>query len=313
MTRPDAIAAAPDAPRVSDIVAKTRLIEIRTRRLVDDALAGHYRSVFRGQGLDFDEVREYVPGDDIRRIDWNVTARAGHPFVKKFREERELTILVLVDVSASFEFGSTTRSKRELEAEIASVLAMSAARNNDKVGLLLFSDRVEKYIAPKKGRGHVLRVVREILGASPAGRGTDLAQALRFANDVTSRRAVVFLISDFQTPDGVAIQRPEVRDAVRLMRRRHDLVALHLLDPREVTLPDVGLLTLQDAETGELVQLDTGRREVRERYAALAEERRGETTRGLRREGVDCLQLDTARPYMPALLGFFRSRERKLQ
>jgi uncharacterized protein (DUF58 family) len=313
MVTANAAAATPDASRVRDMVAKTRQIEIRTRRLVNDALAGHYHSVFRGHGLDFDEVREYVPGDDIRRIDWNVTARAGHPFVKKFREERELTILILVDISASFDFGSTTRSKRELEAELASVLAMSATRNNDKVGLLLFSDRVEKYVPPKKGRGHVLRVVREILGASPEGRGTDLAQALRFANDVTSRRAVVFLISDFQVREGLAMAAPGVRDAVRLLHRRHDLVALHLFDPREMTLPDVGLLTLEDAETGELVQVDTGNGRVRGRYAALAEERLSETVRGLRREGVDCLELDTGRPYMPALLGFFRSRERKLQ
>ncbi len=214
-------------------------------------------------------------------------------------------------MSASFDFGSTTRSKRELEAELASVLAMSATRNNDKVGLVLFSDRIEKYVPPKKGRPHVLRVIREILGASPQGRGTDLAQALRFANDVTPRRAVVFLISDFQTPEGPATEQAGVRDAVRLTHRRHDLVAVHLFDPREMTLPDVGLLTLEDAETGELVQIDTGSRAVRQRYAALAEERRGHTARGLRREGVDCLELDTGRAYMPPLLGFFRNRERR--
>ncbi len=313
MIRLDATAATPDTSQVREMVAKTRLIEIRTRRLVNDALAGHYHSAFRGSGLDFDEVREYVPGDDVRSIDWNVTARAGHPFIKKFREERELTILILVDVSASFDFGSTTRSKRELEAELSSVLAMSAARNNDKVGLVLFSDQIEKYVPPKKGRAHVLRVVREILGASPRSRGTDVGQALRFANDVTQRRAVVFLISDFQAPDGPALDRPGVRDAVRLMHRRHDLVALHLFDPREMTLPDVGLLTLEDAETGEIVQMDTGRREVRERYAAVANEARCETVRSLRREGVDCLELDTGRPYMPALLGFFKTRERRRQ
>jgi uncharacterized protein (DUF58 family) len=295
------------------MVTKTRQIEIRTRRLVNDALAGHYHSVFRGSGIDFDEVREYVPGDDVRSIDWNVTARAGRPFVKKFREERELTILVLVDLSASFEFGSTTRSKRELEAELASVLALSATRNNDKVGLILFTDGIEKYVPPKKGQAHVLRVVREILGTQRRNRGTDLAQALRFANDVTSRRAIVFLISDFQATDGPAMEHPRVRDAVRLVHRRHDLIALHLFDPREMTLPDVGLLTLEDAETGELVQVDTGERGVREQYAALADARRQETVRALRREGVDCLELDTGRPYMPPLLGFFRNREKRLQ
>lgn len=300
-----------DPSTIRETVAKVRQIEIRTRRLVNDALAGHYHSVFRGQGMDFDEVREYVPGDEVRSIDWNVTARAGRPFVKKFREERELTILLLVDVSASFDFGSTAQSKRELEAELSSVLALSATHNNDKVGLVLFSDRIERYVPPKKGRAHVLRVVREILGAEPQGRGTDIAEALRFANDVTTRRTVVFLISDFQSAKDLGPQIAELRDAVRLTARRHDLVAMYLRDPREVELPDVGILTLEDAETGELVEIDTGRRRVRERYAELAARQRTETARALRREGVDCLELDTSRPYMPALLGFFRGRERR--
>ncbi len=297
---------------IREIVGKVRQIEIRTRRLVNDAVAGHYHSVFRGHGIDFDEVREYVPGDDVRTIDWNVTARAGHPFVKKFREDRELTILLLVDVSASLDFGSIQASKRELEAELASVLALSATRNNDKVGLVLFTDQVETYVPPKKGHFHVLRVVREILGARPVHRGTDVERALRFVNEVTSRRAIVFLLSDFQAPNATPGQLAGLRDAVRLVRRRHDLVAMDLYDPREMTIPDVGLLTLEDAETGELVEVDTGKAKVRQRFAELAESRRVDTVRSLRREGVDCLEIDTAKPYLPALLGFFKNRERRM-
>jgi uncharacterized protein (DUF58 family) len=299
--------------QMREIVAKVRQIEVRTRRLVNDALAGHYRSVFRGRGIDFDEVREYVPGDEVRTIDWNVTARAGRPFVKKFREDRELTILLLVDVSGSFDFGSTAKSKRELAAELASVLALSATRNNDKVGLVLFSDRIETYIPPNKGRGHVLRVVREVLGAEPTHRGTDIPNALRFATTLSHHRAIVFLLSDFESPTGTSAALESLRDAVRLTRRRHDLVALHLFDPCEMTIPDVGLLTLEDAETGEVVLLDTGNKKTRERYAEIALARRLETARALRKDGVDCLDLDTALPYLPTLLGFFRSRERRLQ
>jgi uncharacterized protein (DUF58 family) len=294
-------------------MAKVRQIEIRTRRLVNDGIGGHYRSVFRGRGVDFDEVREYVPGDEVRTIDWNVTARAGRPFVKKFREERELTILLLVDVSGSFDFGSTEKSKREMAAELASVLALSAARNHDKVGLVLFSDTIEKYVPPKKGRAHVLRVVREILGAEPGQRGTDIAHALRFANTMTRRRSVMFLLSDFQSSPASKIETTGLRDAIRLTRVRHDLVALHLIDPREMTLPDVGMLTLEDAESGDLVQVDTGSKKVRERYAELAERRRASTAQRLRREGVDCLELNTGVPYLPTLLGFFHSREQRLQ
>lgn len=295
--------------RLAEIMQKVRQIELRTRRLVNDAVAGHYHSVFRGRGIEFDEVREYVPGDDVRAIDWNVTARAGRPFIKKFREDRELTILLLVDVSGSLEFGSAEVSKRELEAELASVLALSATRNDDKVGLVLFTENVETYIPPKKGRFHVLRVVREILGAAPRNQGTDVARALRFANEVTHRPAIVFLLSDLLSPSA---DLASLRDAVRLVRRRHDLVAVHLRDPREMTLPNVGLLTLEDAETGELVELDTGKAKVRARYAALAEARRLDVARTLRREGVDCLDVDTARPYLPPLLAFFKSRERRL-
>jgi len=288
----------PDQAR--DILKKVRQIEIRTKRLVTDSLAGQYHSVFKGRGMNFDEVREYSPGDEVRTIDWNVTARTGKTFVKKFTEERELTIFLMVDVSASGNFGSTTQSKRELAAELASVLAFSAIRNNDKVGLLLFSDQIEQYIPPKKGRRHVLRVVREILFFKPKHRGTDISLALDFANKVHSRRAVTFLISDFQSPD--------YRRALQLTNKRHDLIGVFIIDPRERTLPPVGLLTIEDAETGEQLELDTNRSDVRAQFETFAEKRLQTVRRNLRSTGVDLLELNTHEPYMPILLQFFAMR-----
>jgi len=292
-------------------LGRMRQLEIRTRRLVNDSLAGEYHSVFKGRGMDFDAVREYVPGDEIRTIDWNVTARAGRPFVKKFTEERELTLLLLVDVSASGNFGSASRSKRELAAELASVLAFSAIHNNDKVGLILYTDRVEEYIPPKKGRRHVLRVVREILFHESRGRGTDTVKALDFANHILHRRAIAFLISDFQSsgdPDEALI---ELRRAMRQTNRRHDLVALHIQDAREKSLPDVGVLAMEDAETDEVVELDTADPEVRARFAEGVNERTRRLVRGFRAEAIDTLELDTALPYLPALQRFFQNRERR--
>src|SRR5277367_353423 len=233
------------AASVKTILSRMQQLEISTRRLVNDSLIGEYHSVFKGRGMDFDEVREYVPGDEVRTIDWNVTARSGRPFVKKFTEERELTILLLVDVSASGNFGSTSQSKREMAAELASVLAFSAILNSDKVGLILFSDQIEQYIPPKKGRRHVLRVVREILYFQPKHRGTDIVQALDFANRVTRRRAVTFLISDFQTTGDQAKTLSALQKAIRLSHTRHDLVALHIRDRREEELPDVGVLAIE--------------------------------------------------------------------
>ena len=292
-------------------LGRMRQLEIRTRRLVNDSLAGEYRSVFKGRGIDFDDVREYVPGDEIRTIDWNVTARAGRPFVKKFTEERELTLLLLVDVSASGNFGSAAKSKRELAAELASVLAFSAIHNNDKVGLILYTDRVEEYIPPKKGRRHVLRVVREILFHEPRGRGTDTVKALDFANHILHRRAITFLISDFQSsgdPDQALI---DLRRAMRQTNRRHDLVALHIQDAREKSLPDVGVLAMEDAETDEVIELDTADPEVRALFAAGVNERTRQLVRGFRAEAIDTLELDTAVPYLPALQRFFKNRERR--
>ena len=300
-----------DSEKAREILKKVRQIEIRTRRLVNDSLAGQYHSVFKGRGMDFDEVREYVPGDEVRAIDWNVTARAGRPFIKKFTEERELTILLMVDVSASGNFGSTTQSKRETAAEFASVLAFSAIRNSDKVGLILFSDQIEQYIPPKKGRRHVLRVVREILYFQPQHRGTDVVQALEFANKVISRRAVAFLISDFQASGDQEKALRALRRAMRLTNKRHDLVALHIQDRRERELPDVGILAIEDAETGELLELDTTDPEVRSRFAEIATKRGENLRQSFNSEGVDSLELATGEPYIPPLMNFFKTRVRR--
>ena len=297
--------------RAKNILGRMRQLEIRTRRLVNDTLAGQYHSVFKGRGMDFDEVREYVAGDEVRTIDWNVTARSGHPFVKKFTEERELTILLLVDVSASGNFGSAANSKRELAAEIASVLAFSAIRNSDKVGLILYTDRVEEYIPPRKGRRHVLRVVREILFHQPRGRGTDTVKALDFANHILHRRAIAFLISDFQSPGDPDQALEHLRRAMRQTSRRHDLVALHIQDAREKSLPDVGVLAIEDAETDEVVEIDTANPEIRARFEREVNDRTQRLVRGFRAEAIDTLELDTAAPYLPALQRFFKNRERR--
>jgi uncharacterized protein (DUF58 family) len=294
-----------DAALTREILKKVRQIELRTRRLVTDALAGEYHSVFKGRGMDFDEVREYSPGDEVRLIDWNVTARTGVPFIKKLREERELTLLLAVDVSASGKFGSNVQSKRELAAEIASVLAFSAIRNRDKVGLLLFTDEVEHYLPPKKGRTHVLRVIRDILFTPPQRRGTDVAAALDFCNDVLRRRAVVFVISDFiEPPDAF----DRMKRLLRTTNKRHDLVLLHLRDRHEEQLPALGLITLEDPETGEVVEVDTGSRGIRESFAILAKERMEQFRRAARQAGVDTLELKTGEPYSHALYSFFQNR-----
>jgi uncharacterized protein (DUF58 family) len=300
-----------NSEQTREILRKVRHIEIRTKRLVNDSLAGEYHSVFKGRGMNFDEVREYVPGDEVRTIDWNVTARAGRPFIKKFVEERELTLMLLVDVSASGDFGSGAQSKREMAAELASVLAFSAVRNSDKVGLILFSDQVELYVPPRKGRHHVLRLVREILGFEPKHRGTDLVQALDFTNHVLSRRAIVFLLSDFQTAGDPDATVAALRRALRQTNCRHDLVAMHVYDPREQELPDFGLLAVEDAETGELLEVDTGDERVRQRFNDVAREDSNRLRRAFNGEAVDSLSLSTGEPYLPALMGFFKHRERR--
>jgi uncharacterized protein (DUF58 family) len=305
------------APNTAAILRRVRQIEIRTRRLVTDAMVGAYHSVFKGQGMDFDEVREYSPGDDVRRIDWNVTAKMDKPFVKKFREERELTLMLLVDGSASGGFGSAAASKRELAAEIASVLAFSATRNNDKVGLGLFTDRMEKFVHPQKGRQHILRVIRDILCFSPQHRGTNLVHALDTTNRLLRRRAIVVLISDFlQGPEGklpnpLNPQSRELFRALSLTNRRHDLICATLSDPREHELPKVGLLTLEDSESGKVVEIDTNNSRVRERYAKENRERRDRFRRGILQAGVDTLPLSTDQPYIMPLRRFFEQRSHR--
>src|ERR1041385_4918367 len=288
----------------SQILKKIRALEIKTRGLVETAFAGDYHSVFKGRGMNFEDVREYQPGDEIRAIDWNVTARMGNAFVKKFTEERELTVMLVVDVSASGNFGSTTQSKRELAAEVACLLAFSAIRNNDKVGLLLFTDRVELFIPPKKGRSHTLRLIREILFFQPQGRGTEPGLALDYLNRIVTRRAVVFLISDFQAPD--------FSRALAVSARRHDFIAIHIHDERERLLPNIGLITLEDAETGEQIELNTGDRGTRSRFADAAQEQRPAPWHTLRRNNVDAIAWRSGEDYLPALRAFFKQRERRL-
>jgi uncharacterized protein (DUF58 family) len=288
----------------AEILRKVRQIQIRTRRTVNDVLAGQYSSVFKGRGMEFDEVRAYQVGDDVRTIDWNVTARTGHPYVKRFVEERELTVMLVVDVSASGAFGSTERLKNELAAEVCAVLAFSAIRNNDKVGLVLFTDRVELFVPPRKGKRHVLRVIRELLYFTPTGRRTDIAAALEYLSRVTTRRAVAFLVSDF-------IATGYERD-LTLANRRHDLVAVAITDPRELELPSVGLIELVDGETGERYVVDTWSRQARRRYAGAALEQLERRRTLFKRLGVDSIEISTGSPYVPELIKFFRMRERRL-
>jgi uncharacterized protein (DUF58 family) len=288
----------------AEILKKIRALEIKTRGLVETAFAGDYHSVFKGRGMNFEDVREYQPGDEIRAIDWNVTARMCNAFVKKFTEERELTVMLIVDVSASGNFGSTTQSKRELAAEVACLLAFSAIRNNDKVGLLLFTDQVELFIPPKKGRSHTLRLIREILFFAPQGRGTEPALALDYLNKIVTRRAVVFFISDFQTRD--------FSKALAVTSRRHDFIAMQIHDEREKAFPNIGIITLEDAETGEQIEVNTADRSTRTRFNELATRQQTELLRTLRRNNIDTVALRTGDDYLPALRTFFKQRERRL-
>jgi uncharacterized protein (DUF58 family) len=288
----------------TEILKKIRTLEIKTRGLVETAFAGDYHSVFKGRGMNFEDVREYQPGDEIRAIDWNVTARLGTAFVKKFTEERELTVMLIVDVSASGNFGSRTQSKRELAAEVACLLAFSAIRNNDKVGLLLFTDRVELFIPPKKGRSHTLRLIREILFFEPEGRGTEPALALDYLNKIVTRRAVVFFISDFQAPD--------FSRALAVSARRHDFIAIHIHDEREKVFPNIGIITLEDAETGEQLEINTADRATRAGFTDLVDRQERELSRMLRRNHIDAIGLRTGDDYLPALRSFFKQRTRRL-
>ena len=294
-----------------EILKKIRQIELRTNRIVTETLAGQYHSVFKGQGMNFDEVREYQPGDDVRAIDWNVTARMNHPFIKKFVEERELTLMLVVDVSGSGLFGSRDQSKRELAAEIASVLAFSAIRNNDKVGLILFIDEVEKFIPPRKGRGHALRVIREVLFFEPKRRGTDLDAALEFLLRVQSHKAVVVVVSDFLTADGGGALPKALQTSLRMANRKHDVVAVQITDRYELALPALGRLVLEDAETGEVVELNTANAAGRDAFALRQQKQIGELAKQFRSAGIDSIQLRTDQPYSAALGRFFEMREKR--
>jgi uncharacterized protein (DUF58 family) len=294
-----------------EIIKKIRQIEIRTNRLVTESLAGAYHSVFKGQGMNFDEVREYQPGDDVRAIDWNVTARMNHPFIKKFVEERELTLMLVVDVSGSGLFGSRAQSKRELAAEIASVLAFSAIRNSDKVGLLLFTDEVEKFIPPRKGRGHVLRVIREVLYYTPKRRGTDLVNALEFMGRVLPHRSIAVVVSDFQTPQSSGALPMPMQTALRMANRRHDVVAVQITDRYEMQLPALGRLTLEDAETGEILEINTADASSRDAFAVRRQKQLADLARQFRSSGIDSIQLRTDESYGAALGNFFETRERR--
>jgi uncharacterized protein (DUF58 family) len=309
-----------------EILKKIRQIELRTTRLVSETMGGQYHSVFKGQGMNFEEVREYQPGDEVRAIDWNVTARMNHPFVKKFVEERELTLMLVVDLSGSGLFGSREQSKRELAAEIASVLAFSAIRNNDKVGLILFTEEVEKYIPPKKGRRHVLRVIREILCFQPARRGTNFKEALDVLNRLARRHAIVVIISDFlfepgpagesdtRRPGGYLLSPtlgPRTLPALRQANRRHDVIAIHVVDRFELELPALGRLVLTDAETGEMIEINTYDRRKRRAFAERRGKHQADLIRTLRSAHIDAIEVRTGEPYAAALGEFFETREKR--
>jgi len=286
-----------------ELMKQVRKIRVFTDRMVDEYLSGAYQSVFRGQGIEFDEVREYMPGDDVRSIDWNVTARMGHPFVKRFAEERELTILFLVDISGSQVFGSGERTKAEVAAELTCLLALSAVKNQDKVGMVLFSDRILKSIPPRKGRTAVMRLVREVLAAEETRHGTDISEALRFLNRIQKRKAVVLLISDFMDTGYMK--------ELRVTSQKHDVICCPISDPREHSLPNVGLIEIQDPETGELVLLDTASKGVREGFRAQATQEQAELAETFRRYKVDSMFLSTDRPYIDDIREFFHKRKKR--
>ncbi len=287
-----------------EILKKVRRIETTTSRLVTDFLSGQYESVFKGRGIEFDEVREYQPGDEIRSIDWNVTARMGHPFIKKYVEERQLTVMILLDASASSDFGTSKRLKKELAAEVCAVLAFAAIQNNDRVGLIIFTERIEKFIPPRKGPQHVLRVVREALYFKPKGKGTDIAGALKFLDSVVSRRAVTFIISDFLAED--------YKKAISKANRKHNVVAITITDPRETVLPDVGLVEMTDAETGAPFTVDTSSARLRELYESRAKKRLDERSRLFGSVDVDHIDIRTDRTYIEEFTKFFKMRKRRM-
>lgn len=288
-----------------EILKKVRRIEISTRGLVNDVFSGEYHSVFKGRGMEFSEVREYQIGDDIRTIDWNVTARYGHPFVKIFEEERELTVMLMVDASSSGEFGTFEQMKGEIAIEICALLAFSAIKNNDKVGLIIFTDKVEKFIAPRKGKSHVLRVLRELLYFKPEDKKTNIGMALEYLSRVIRRRSVVFLVSDFMSKD--------YDQAMRIANKRHDMVAIHMVDPRELELPDIGYIEFEDAETGEEILLDTSDRQVRQLFASETSDSMTQREKLFKSMNVDSIDIRTDQSYIEPLIKFFRIRAKRFR
>jgi uncharacterized protein (DUF58 family) len=288
-----------------ELIKKIKRIEITTRKQASELFAGEYQSVFKGRGMEFSEVREYQAGDDIRSIDWNVTARMGYPYVKKFREERELSVILAVDLSGSGIFGTVERSKNELAAEISAVLAFTAVNHNDKVGLMVFTDRVEKFIPPKKGRSHILRIIREILFYKPEGKGTDIAGALDHLNRAVTRKSVVFLLSDFLNGN--------YEKEIGITGRRHDLVAIRISDPREMRLSDVGILLVEDAETGEMREIDTSSLRVRREFEIRMAAGRGRAAETFKKKDIDYIDLATGTDYAAPLVKFFRERAKRVR
>ena len=285
-----------------EVLQKVRQIEIRTRRIVDSVISGSYHSAFKGKGMEFSEVRPYIDGDDVRTIDWNVTARMGAPYIKKYIEERELTVMLVVDASASGDFGSVDKFKGEMAVELCSLLAFSAIRNNDRVGLVVFTSDVETYIPPRKGRNHVLRVIRELLYFRPKNRGTDIGNALKFLNRVQTRTSVVFLVSDFIS---AGFEAP-----LRVAAKRHDLVTISVSDPREELIPQIGLVELEDAETGETVLFDTRNKRAMEMYGRERAAQRARLDELFRSTGVDEIRVSTESGYVAPIVKFFRKREK---
>jgi uncharacterized protein (DUF58 family) len=287
----------------AELLKKVRKIEIHTKGLVNQIFSGEYHSVFKGRGMAFSEVREYQFGDDIRTIDWNVSARFNHPYVKVYEEERELTVMLIVDVSGSGDFGTVQQTKKETAAELSAVLAFSALKNNDKVGVIAFSDKIEMFIPPKKGRTHILRIVRELLDFKPSNRLTDIGEGLRYLTSAIKKRSIAFLISDFLGEN--------YEDALKIAARKHDLIGVRLFDPREVSLPGIGLMRVTDAETGESVWVDTSDRQVAGRYTGWWKRKNDERIRMFRRNGVDAIDIKIDQSYIQPLINFFRAREKR--
>jgi uncharacterized protein (DUF58 family) len=287
----------------AELISKVRKIEIKTRGLSAQVFSGEYHSAFKGRGMAFSEVREYIPGDDIRSIDWNVTARFNHPYVKVFEEERELTVMLLVDVSASGNFGTNRQFKRDLLTELAAVLAFSAIQNNDKAGVILFSDKIELFIPPKKGKTHILRIIRELINTEPAGQGTDISLALRYFNNMIKKRCIAFLISDFIASG--------YEDALKVAGKKHDLAAIRITDQREAVMPDMGLVRFYDAETGKASLVDTGNAAFRRDYELWYKQTQRQTDELFNRSGIDHVSLTTGHSYVQPLLNLFKRRERR--